>query len=84
MIKVNKPADVPTEPQPIVWQPYLYYRVTARDDNEDCVNYEQVFLCEPFYSNDGAPIRTRAVCGRCGHDMTLLTAELLVPQPEVS
>lgn len=67
---------------PLILQPATYYAVTARDNNPDCRNYEQVFNVPQFYSNDG--IHYGVTCGRCGQQMELLTAVILDPQPEVS
>ncbi|MFD5795588.1 hypothetical protein ACFWIO_19020 [Streptomyces diastatochromogenes] len=66
----------------VAFQPAMYYEVTARDDNPDCVNYEQTFTVPEFYSNDG--VHCYVQCGRCGQHMEILTAALLDPQPEVS
>ncbi|KIZ16824.1 hypothetical protein [Streptomyces natalensis] len=66
----------------VTLEPALYYEVTARDNNPDCRNYNQVFDIPQFYSNDG--IRYAVVCGVCGQQMEILTATLLDPQPEVS
>jgi len=65
-----------------VFEPSKYYEVTARDNNEACRNYEQVFTVNPFYSNDG--VHCYVQCGVCGQRMEILTATLLDPQPEVS
>ena len=69
------------DPEPPVFQPYLYYKVTARDDTETCVNYLKIYEIAQCYSNNGI---VRVFCSKCRHDMRLLTAELLDPQPEVS
>lgn len=66
----------------VTFQPALYYAVTARDNNEACRNYDQVFEVPEFYSNDG--IHCSVQCGVCRHTMEILTAVLLDPQPEVS
>jgi hypothetical protein len=66
----------------VTFQPAMYYEVTARDNNADCVNYEQTFTVPEFYSNDGTNCYVQ--CGRCGQHMEILTATLLDPQPEVS
>lgn len=66
----------------VTFQPALYYEVTARDDNPDCENYEQVFTVPEFYSNAGTNCFVQ--CGKCGQHMEILTATLLDPQPEVS
>jgi hypothetical protein len=78
----TEPEPTPEpDPDPPVFQPYLYYKVTARDDTETCVNYLKVFEFAQCYSNNGI---VRIICAKCRHDMRLLTAELLDPQPEVS
>lgn len=65
-----------------VFEPALYYDVTARDNNPDCRNYEQIFDINPFYSNDG--VHVSVGCGVCGQRMEILTATLLDPQPQFS
>ncbi|MFG3586631.1 hypothetical protein [Streptomyces sp. NPDC047990] len=65
----------------ITFLPALWYAVTARDDNEACENYGQEFEVNPCYSNGGKVI---VDCGLCGKPMTLVTATLLAPQPEMS
>lgn len=67
---------------PVTFQPALYYDVTARDDNEACENYGKTFEVNPFYSNAGTNCYVQ--CGLCRHNMTITTATLLDPQPEVS
>jgi hypothetical protein len=67
-------------PPPVTFQPGLYYDVTARDDNENCVNYEQEFEVNPCYSNGGTVI---VQCGRCKRNMTIVSGTLLDPQPEM-
>lgn len=65
------------------FEPAKWYAVTARDDNQACVeNYGKEFEFNPLYSNDGVHVRVQ--CGLCKQDMTLLSATLLDPQPEVS
>ncbi|QXE36218.1 hypothetical protein KQY30_20185 [Streptomyces sp. GMY02] len=76
-----EPTDPQPEPDPPVFEPALYYRVTARDVTPACVNFEKVFVIDPCYSNGGHP---RVGCGMCGKDMVLLSGQLLDPQPEVS
>ena len=66
----------------VSFEPALYYAVTATDTNPACVNYEGVFPVAEFYSNDG--VHCGVECGRCMQMMTILTAELLDPQPIVS
>lgn len=80
---MTTPEDPTPEPDPPVptFQPYLFYKVTARDDTATCVNAGRVFAFAEVYSNGGA---VRISCARCRRDMRLLTAELLDPQPEVS
>ncbi|MFF2522222.1 hypothetical protein [Streptomyces liangshanensis] len=79
----TEPDPIPEQPDPDppIFDPALYYRVTARDTNPYCRNFESVFLVAECYSNAGHP---RVVCGLCGTDMTLLSGVLLNPQPEVS
>ena len=67
------------DPPPPVLEPAKYYATTARDETPDCPNYEAVFENDQVYSNGG---QIRIVCRVCGHDMRLLTAVLLDPQPE--
>ncbi|MET9479889.1 hypothetical protein [Streptomyces sp. NPDC006638] len=74
-------TDPVPAPDPPVFQPGMYYRVTARDTNPHCTNFEGLFVIAECYSNGGHP---RVVCGLCGKDMTLLSGVLLDPQPEVS
>jgi hypothetical protein len=66
----------------IVFQPALYYSVTARDDNPGCENSGsgQEFVVDPCYSNGGTVI---VECGLCKTVMTLVSATLLDPQPEI-
>lgn len=70
----------------VTFQPALYYEVTARDTNPDCVNYfetsGETFTVPEFYSNAGT--NCSVTCGKCGQNMEILTATLLDPQPEVS
>lgn len=66
----------------VTFQPALYYEVTARDNNEACVNYDQTFTVPEFYSNAGTNCYVQ--CGKCGQHMEILTAVPLDPQPEVS
>jgi len=66
----------------VTFQPALYYEVTARDSNPECVNYEQEFTVDQFYSNAGT--NCFVTCGICGQRMEILTATLLDPQPKVS
>ena len=66
----------------VTFQPAMYYDVTARDNNPDCRNYEQVFDVPQFYSNAGTNCFVQ--CGICGQQMEILTATLLDPQPQVS
>ena len=66
----------------VTFQPALYYEVTARDSNPECVNYEQEFTVDQFYSNAGT--NCFVTCGICGQRMEILAARLLDPQPEVS
>lgn len=64
-----------------VFEPALWYAVTARDDNEACINFGKEFEVNPCYSNAGTVI---VLCGLCKQPMTLVSATLLDPQPEVS
>lgn len=70
----------------VTFQPALYYEVTARDTNPNCVNYfetsGETFTVPEFYSNDGTTCYVQ--CGKCGQHVEILTATLLDPQPEVS
>lgn len=70
-----------TPDEPIVLEPALYYDVTVRDDNEDCVNFGKDFKVNPCYSNGGTVV---IECGLCRQNMTIVAAALLDPQPEVS
>lgn len=66
----------------ITFEPAMWYEVTARDNNEACVNSGVVFDVNPFYSNAGN--NCFVICGRCEQRMEILTAVLLDPQPEFS
>ncbi|MER8220350.1 hypothetical protein ABTZ58_07080 [Streptomyces sp. NPDC094143] len=82
-------GDEPTEedppplpvPDPITFLPAMYYAAVVRDDNTACVNYARTFDVPELYSNAGSP---NVVCGRCRQPMTIMSATLLDPQPEVS
>jgi hypothetical protein len=65
----------------VTFQPGLWYDVTARDDNPDCVNFGKEFEVNPCYSNGGIVI---IECGLCKQNMTITAATLLDPQPIVS
>lgn len=65
----------------VTFQPALWYAVTARDDNPECVNSGQEFEVNPCYSNGGTVV---IECGLCRTHMTLVSATLLTPQPQVS
>jgi hypothetical protein len=65
----------------VTFQPGLWYTVTARDDNDACENSGKEFEVNPCYSNGG---RVVIDCGLCRKPMTLVSATLLDPQPEVS
>lgn len=65
----------------VVFQPALYYDVVARDDNANCTNFDKEFHVDPCYSNGGL---VTVQCGLCRQNMTLVSATLLDPQPEVS
>ena len=64
-----------------IFAPALYYDVTARDDNEACVNSGKEFEVNPCYSNAGTVF---VECGLCGQHMTIVSAVLLDPQPVFS
>jgi hypothetical protein len=64
----------------VTFQPALWYAVTARDDNPECENLGQEFEVDPCYSNGGQVI---VECGLCKAAMTLVSATLLDPQPEM-
>jgi hypothetical protein len=70
----------------VVFEPGLYYMVTAKDTNPDCVNFfelaGEIFTVPEFYSNDG--VHCFVQCGKCRQRMEILTATLLDPQPEIS
>jgi hypothetical protein len=72
---------VSTPSEPITLEPALWYDVTVRDDNEECENYGKEFQVNPCYSNAGTVL---IQCGKCKHTMTMVSATLLDPQPEVS
>lgn len=65
----------------VTFEPALWYAVTARDDNGECVNADQEFTVDPCYSNGGTVV---IQCGLCRRRMTIVSATLLDPQPEVS
>ncbi|MFJ1900545.1 hypothetical protein [Streptomyces sp. NPDC088115] len=65
----------------ITFGPALYYEITATDTNPDCVNYEKSFEVGEFYSNDGHNLVVQ--CGLCAQLMTITSATLLDPQPEI-
>jgi hypothetical protein len=75
-----EPEPLPV-PEPIVFLPAMYYSATVRDDNTACANYAETFEIQELYTNGGNPI---VVCGRCRKPMTIMSATLLDPQPEVS
>lgn len=66
----------------VTFEPAKWYAVTVRDDNADCVNSGQEFEVNPLYSNNGVNVRVQ--CGQCKQDMTIVSATLLDPQPEMS
>lgn len=70
----------PVEPG-IVFAPATYYSITATDKNPDCVNLDKTFAVPEFYSNDGHNLVV--ACGLCSKLMTITSATLLVPQPEI-
>jgi hypothetical protein len=63
-----------------VFEPALWYAVVARDDNETCTNFGKEFEVNPCYSNGGIVV---IECGLCRQHMTLVSAVLLDPQPEM-
>lgn len=66
----------------VTFEPAKWYEVTARDDNPECENFEKTFDVNPFYSNNG--INCFVQCGLCKQHMTIVSATLLDPQPELS
>lgn len=74
------PETSPVEPG-ITFAPALYYKITATDKNPDCINLDETFEVGEFYSNDGHNLVVQ--CGRCGKLMTITSATLLDPQPEI-
>ncbi|MER5277820.1 hypothetical protein ABT025_18955 [Streptomyces sp. NPDC002809] len=73
-------ATSPVEPG-IVFAPSTYYSITATDKNPECVNFGKTFEVSQFYSNDGHNLVVG--CGLCGELMTITSATLLDPQPEI-
>jgi hypothetical protein len=65
----------------VMFEPALWYSVTARDDNEACDNSGKEFVVDPCYSNGGIVV---IQCGLCRQGMEIISATLLDPQPEVS
>lgn len=66
----------------VTFEPAKWYAVTARDDNPDCRNSGKEFEVNPFYSNAGTNCFVE--CGLCRQKMTIISATLLDPQPELS
>ncbi|MFE4697298.1 hypothetical protein ACFRIC_09410 [Streptomyces sp. NPDC056738] len=64
----------------VTFQPGLWYSVTAQDVSEACENYNQEFEVNPCYSNGGHVV---VECGLCQAPMTLVSATLLDPQPQM-
>jgi hypothetical protein len=64
----------------VTFQPALWYTVTAQDDNPDCGNLGETFEVNPCYSNGGA---VTIECGLCRQPMTIVSATLLAPQPQM-
>ncbi|MFF5186474.1 hypothetical protein ACFY30_22305 [Streptomyces sp. NPDC000345] len=62
-------------------EPATWYAVTVRDDNEACENHGQEFEVNPCYSNAGT---LTIQCGRCRQPMTIVSAVVLNPQPEMT
>ncbi|MFG2677061.1 hypothetical protein [Streptomyces sp. NPDC048445] len=73
-------ATSPLDPG-VTFIPATYYSVTATDKNPDCVNLNKTFEVTQFYSNDGHNLVV--ACGLCGQLMTITSASILDPQPEV-
>ncbi|MER6435414.1 hypothetical protein ABT275_03495 [Streptomyces sp. NPDC001185] len=78
MTSISVKVDLPPL---ITFLPALWYVVTARDDNQECENAGETFEINPCYSNGGKVI---AECGLCSKPMTLVSATLLDPQPQMS
>jgi hypothetical protein len=78
----TEPEPLPV-PDPITFLPAMYYAAVVRDDNPNCPNYAHTFEVPELYSNGGNPT---VVCGLrvCRKPMTIMSATLLDPQPEVS
>lgn len=66
---------------PVTFEPAKWYDVTAQDDNPACENYGKDFQVNPCYSNAGTVV---IQCGKCKHNMTVVSATLLDPQPELA
>ncbi|MFF4536533.1 hypothetical protein [Streptomyces aureus] len=64
----------------VTFQPALWYTVTARDANDACENSGQEFTVDPCYSNGGTVV---VECGLCKQAMTIVSATLLTPQPQM-
>lgn len=67
----------------IEFEPSKWYAVTVRDDTEGCSNAGREFEVNPLYSNAGTAT-VHVECGLCRQDMTIVSATLLDPQPEMS
>lgn len=86
-----EPTPPPPPPQPElpdtppVYEPSLWYRVTATcltQDNgrgEPCPNLNKVFSIDTPANTDGS---IYVQCALCGNLMTQLTGTLLDPQPD--
>lgn len=78
------PSEEPPEPLPdppvLTFVPAMYYKATVRDDNPSCVNYGTLWAYPELYSNGGHPDIS---CGLCRHEMSIMSATLLDPQPIV-
>ena len=68
-------------PPPIVFQPNLWYDVTAQDVTETCPNFGKTFEVNPCWSNNGT---VNIECGVCRQMMQITAATLLDPQPEMA
>ncbi|WP_331728907.1 hypothetical protein OG693_38995 (plasmid) [Streptomyces sp. NBC_01259] len=65
----------------ITFDPATFYAITATDTNPECENIGKTFEVSELYSNDGHNIVI--VCGLCNHLMTITSATVLDPQPEL-
>jgi hypothetical protein len=65
----------------VEFEPAMWYDATTQCLTPTCPNLDKIWDINPLYSNAGNDVRV--VCGLCSNDMTILTATLLDPQPEV-